>query len=103
MRTYRFTVEVTADEADRLLDTENLRIALGDAADSQLTVTSVRIDGREYDPATYTLEETPINSDIAQEIALGHTIQAIKMLRENNEGMSLMEAKKLIDDWREKR
>lgn len=103
MKTYRFTVEVIADEADRLLHTEALREALADAADSQLTVARVRIDGREFDAEHGTLEETPINADIDALITRGLTIQAIKMLRANDPGLDLMGAKKLVDDWRNKR
>jgi ribosomal protein L7/L12 len=103
MGKYRFIVDVDTDEADRLTDTENLRIAIADGADSQLTVTRVRIDGREFDAEHGTLEATPINADIAQLIAEGRTIQAIKMLRDLDLNLSLMEAKTLVDNWRAKR
>lgn len=117
MKTYKIVVEVTADEADRLLNTEDVRLAIAGVIRDDFTsegallgydevsalVSRIRIDGREYDLHTATLEETPINADIANLIAEGKTILAIRELRAANEGMSLMEAKTLVDNWRARR
>lgn len=103
MGTYRFIVDVETDEADRLTNTENLRIAIADGADSQITVTRVRVDGREFDPEHGELEASPINADIDRMIMEGRTIQAIKELRSNDPNLSLMGAKELVDKWRASR
>jgi len=113
-KTYRIVIDVTADESDRLLDTETVRLAIGNELAEYFTdaasdlggwdevsalITRIRVDGREYDIARRTLEVTPINAEIAEDIMLGRKIQAIKALRANNEGMTLIEAKDLVDKW----
>ena len=106
-KTYRIILDVTADETDRLLDTEDLRGFLAECAATWETpfgeVVNVRVDGRNWDEDKRALEETPINADIAKMIWEGRSIQAIKELRANNEGMSLMQAKDLVDKWRANR
>ena len=106
-KTYRIVLDVTADESDRLLDTEDLRQFIGECAATWETpfgqVTRVRVDGREWLDGERALEVTPINADIAAYIASGQTIMAIKELRANNEGMGLFEAKDLVDKWRANR
>ena len=114
-KTYRIVVDVVADESDRLLHTEAVRegvaalihefygvdgASLAGWGEVSALITSIRVDGREFDPTSQTLEATPINADISQMIWEGRTIQAIKQLRADNEGMSLMEAKDLVDKWR---
>lgn len=112
-KTYRIVIDVTADESDRLMDTEEVRLILGQllldeyrpgrALKRDAPITSIRVDGRNVDFTTGALEVTPINAEIAEDIMLGRKIQAIKALRANNEGMTLLEARDLVDKWAENR
>ncbi len=112
-KTYRFTVDVTADEMDRLLDTEEVRLVIaqtirdefrpGQALKRDAPIIALRVDGRELDFGTGKLEETPINAEINDLIVKGQSIQAIKALRANDASLSLMGAKDLVDKWRANR
>lgn len=113
MAKHTFTVEVETDEADALAATEAMRHALaesiwdefrpGRVLRGEAPVTGIRIDGRQYDFVAGKLEATPINADIARMIVENRIIPAIKALRENNPGMRLAEAKKLVDNWKASR